>query len=151
MLREASLLRSQHGYAFLKIVCCSPLKSGTDPRTGLALFGHRPKDRSRVVQGTDLRTGLAYVSIDRAPLHFALSHMFGYKLSCIGTPCSDLTSLDALSSRLGNTNMSLIGMAMDLPAAGAAGVSGIIMVAQLWFGMRIPRPRLPSCNQRGVR
>ena len=95
MFREASLLRSQRGYASLKIVCCSPFKSGTDPRTGLALFGHRPKDRSRVAQGTDLRTGLAYVSIDRAPLQFALSHMFDYKLSCIGTPGSDLVSLDA--------------------------------------------------------
>ena len=100
MLREASLLRSQHGYAFLKIVCCSPVKSGTDPRTGLALFGHRPKDRSRVAQGTDLRTGLAYVSIDRAPLQFALCQMFGYKLSCSVIPCSAITFVDIITARL---------------------------------------------------
>lgn len=64
MLREAGLLRSQHGYAFLKIVCCSPFKSGTDPRTGLALFGHRPKDRSRVVS-RHRRKDRACVCFDR--------------------------------------------------------------------------------------
>ena len=150
MLREAHLLRSQHGYAFLKIVCCSPLKSGTDPRTGLALFGHRPKDRSRVAQGTDLRTGLRMFRSTELRCTSLCLICLATSFLALELPVPIASQLTRYQFALETQTCRCLAWQMYNLQKEQQEYQEVIVVAQLWFGMRIPRPRLPSCRRREV-